>query len=143
MQEALQVAGNELALQSRLRDERRGRAQMFAPFRPCVLVAYEHMFPQRTSTLGQRALGALGLMRSFLLLEDDCRVDWEVDQDERIEVDHPHRAPLRKRAATARRMRRRPGQTAPAPQVCISPVAHMAGGGHEARRRRRTEQPSL
>jgi hypothetical protein len=113
---------------------------MFDRFRPFLALAYEHMFPPRTSTLGQRALGALGLVRSFLLLEDDCRVDWEVDQDERIQVDHPHRAPLRQRAAAARRMRRRPGQTPPAPQVCISPIGRRAGDGHAARQRRRTEQ---
>ena len=46
-------------------------------------VPYEHMFsPTRTSALAQRALGALRLTRSFLLLEDDYDVDWEVDPDE-------------------------------------------------------------
>ena len=49
----------------------------------------------RTSTLAQRALGALRLTRSFLLLEDDYDVDWEVDQDEPRVSAHPHRAPLR------------------------------------------------
>ncbi len=49
-----------------------------------AVLSYEHMFSSpRTSTLAQRTLGALGLARSFLLLEDDYEVDWEVDQDER------------------------------------------------------------
>jgi len=34
------------------------------------------------SSLAQRTLGALRLTRSFLLLEDDYDVDWEVDLDE-------------------------------------------------------------
>jgi hypothetical protein len=96
-------------------------------FRPKSFVAYEHMFPSRTSSLGERALGALGLIRSFLLLEDDCEVDWEVGQDERLEVDHPHRAPLRGRAAAERLARRRAGQPAPSPHVCLSPVAARSG----------------
>jgi hypothetical protein len=81
------------------------------------------MFPStRTSTVRQRALGALGLVRSFLLLEDDYDVDWEVDQDERATVDHPHRAPLRGELG-----RTRPGQLARAPQHCVSPVLRIAG----------------
>src|SRR5271169_1566676 len=41
------------------------------------------MFPSsRTSALAQRALDALRLTRSFLLLEDDHDVDWEVDTGE-------------------------------------------------------------
>jgi hypothetical protein len=44
---------------------------------------YEHMFPRSTpSPLTRRARNALSLARSFLLLEDDYDVDWEVDQDE-------------------------------------------------------------
>ena len=44
---------------------------------------YEHMFPSaKNSKLAQRTLGALRLTRSFLLLEDDYDVDWEVDWDE-------------------------------------------------------------
>jgi hypothetical protein len=114
---------------------------MFVPFRPRAAIPYEHMFPRGTSTLGQRAFGALGLVRSFLLLEDDCRVDWEVDQDERIEVDHPHRAPLREQALAGQRIRRRPGQTPRPPQVCISPIGRGgSAAGHAARQRRRTEQ---
>jgi hypothetical protein len=84
-----------------------------------ALLSYEHMFPSsRTSSLRQRALDALDLARSFLLLEDDYSVDWEVDQAERAHLDHPHRAPLRGRLA-----RRRSGQLAHAPQHCISPVS--------------------
>jgi hypothetical protein len=98
------------------------------------------MFPSaRTSTLGQRALGALGLIRSFLLLENDYDVDWEVDQDEPVEVDHPHRAALRGRALAGRPARRRPGQPDPALHVCLSPVGHPA---HATRRRHpRRQEP--
>jgi hypothetical protein len=75
-------------------------------------------------------------MRSFLLLEDDNVVDWEVDrQGERIGVDHPHRAPLQGRAAAARRDRRRPGQPAPPKHVCLSPI-ECADAAHGPRRRR-------
>jgi hypothetical protein len=77
----------------------------------------------RTSTLGQRALDALGLVRSFLLLEDDYDVDWEVDREEPIEVDHPHRAALRAGAIAERMAHRRPGQLEHRPQACLSPVS--------------------
>ena len=88
-------------------------------FRPIASIACEHMFPStRTSTIAQRALGAVGVARSFLLLEDDYDVDWEVDQDELLHAPHPHRAPLRRGSAP-----RRPGQLRHAPQHCISPVA--------------------
>jgi hypothetical protein len=91
-------------------------------FRPRALLGYEHMFSsQRTSTLAQRALGALRMTRSFLLLEDDHDVDWEVDRDERPRVAHPHRAPLRRRC-----IQRRPGQAAPAANVCLSPIGASA-----------------
>jgi hypothetical protein len=78
----------------------------------------------RTSTLGQRALGAFGLVRSFLLLEDDYDVDWEVDQ-EPVEVDHPHRAALRGRAITDRLAHRRPGQLESPAQVCLTPMVRQ------------------
>jgi len=71
----------------------------------------------RTSPLAQRTFGALDLARSFLLLEDDYAVDWEVDRDEPQTPVHPHRAPLRKRFSE-----RRPGSPLPAPQDCISPT---------------------
>jgi hypothetical protein len=90
------------------------------------------MFPHgRTSKLAQRALGALMLARSFLLLEDDHEVDWEVGQVERGHASHPHRAPLR--GGLARR--RRPGQLPAAVQVCLSPVGRAAPAQHRARAR--------
>jgi hypothetical protein len=75
---------------------------------------------------------SLSLVCSFLLLEDDYDVDWEVDQDEpgrdpargrdaivesRTAELHPHRTTLRGRSA-----RVRAGQPAPAAQVCVCPV---------------------
>jgi hypothetical protein len=93
-------------------------------FYPSSCLSYEQMFPlSRTSTLAQRTLGALRLTRSFLLLEDDYDVDWEVDWNEPSgEVAHPHRAPLRGGLA-----RRRPGEPATAQQLCLSPITSPAG----------------
>jgi hypothetical protein len=71
----------------------------------------------RTSQLAQRALGAADLARSFLMLEDDECVDWEVDRSEPLAPVHPHRAPLRRPSFS-----RRPGAAPVAPQVCISPT---------------------
>jgi hypothetical protein len=78
----------------------------------------------KTSTLAQRTLGALRLTRSFLLLEDDYDVDWEVDRDEELTQTHPHRLALRGPGRRSRRAttRRRPGQGAAARNVCVSPV---------------------
>jgi len=77
------------------------------------------MFPSSSSSLARRALDALRLTRSFLTLEDDYSVDWEVDRDEPSrEAPHPHRAPLR-----GGLVRRRPGESAPSPQLCLSPIA--------------------
>jgi hypothetical protein len=91
-------------------------------FRPRALLAYEHMFSStRTSTLAQRALGALRLTRSFLLLEDDQAVDWEVDRDEHFRVAHPHRAPLRGRSSQLRR----PGQPLAPSHACLCPVRRV------------------
>ncbi len=70
----------------------------------------------------------LSLARSFLLLEDDYDVDWEVDQDESGRGDtrgrgdaatepHPHRSPLRGGCVP-----RRAGQPIPASHFCVSPV---------------------
>ncbi len=73
----------------------------------------------RTSPLAQRTLGALDLARSFLLLEDDYGVDWEVDRSEPMTPVHPHRAPLRRRRGT-----RRPGEPPSAWQHCISPTSY-------------------
>jgi hypothetical protein len=92
--------------------------------RPIGCIPYEHMFPPKnTSKLAQRALGAVRVARSFLLLEDDYDVDWEVDQDARCHAPHPHRAPLRRGSAP-----RRPGQLHHASQHCISPVAQSGSG---------------
>jgi hypothetical protein len=86
------------------------------------------MFPSsRTSRLAQRALGALRLTRSFLMLEDDYDVDWEVDPDEHSQAPHPHRVPLR-----ASLPARRSGAPAPVTHVCLSPV----GGAGAADRTR-------
>ncbi|HLM84729.1 MAG TPA: hypothetical protein VK272_00930 [Solirubrobacteraceae bacterium] len=90
------------------------------------------MFPPRTSSkLAQRTLDALRVARSFLLLEDDHSIDWEVDQDEHARASHPHRAPLR-----GRRVARRPGAVAPVCHVCLCPVErggtlHQRAGARE------------
>jgi hypothetical protein len=80
------------------------------------------------SSLAQRTLGALRLTRSFLLLEDDYGVDWEVDLDEPLtQTTHPHRASLRGPGSRSRRLaKRRPGQIAPARHHCLSPVGKPA-----------------
>ncbi len=79
------------------------------------------MFPSAPpSKLAQRALGALRVARSFLLLEDDYEVDWEVGQDELRHAPHPHRAPLRRGFK-----RRRSGQLPAPAQVCLSPVGRV------------------
>ncbi|MGH2879761.1 MAG: hypothetical protein ACRDK4_09185 [Solirubrobacteraceae bacterium] len=57
-------------------------------------------------------MSALRLVRSFLLLEDDYDVDWEVDQDE-----HPHRRPARVAVRD-----RRPGAVGQREQVCSCPL---------------------
>ena len=89
-----------------------------------------------------RLMRTLQLVRSFLLLEDDYDVDWEVDQEEwTIEpspcswegsdgqcdgrrVVHPHRMALRSRLGA-----RRPGIVASAEQVCLCPVGGRASAG--------------
>jgi len=87
------------------------------------------MFPtRRTSQILQRASGALVLLRSFLLLEYDNAVDWEVDQEPAQPFEHPHRAPLRGAGAGGPLRARRPGATQPRAQVCISPVERLATG---------------
>jgi hypothetical protein len=72
------------------------------------------------TTLAQRALGAVRVARSFLLLEDDYEVDWEVGQDEPRHAPHPHRAPLRRGSA-----HRRPGLVPTPVQPCLSPVGNV------------------
>jgi len=90
------------------------------------------MFPAHPiSKLAQRALGALRTAGSFLLLEDDHDVDWEVGQDQLGHVSHPHRAPLRGGFA-----RRRPGQPPAPAHACLSPVGRAVHAHHRARARR-------
>jgi hypothetical protein len=92
-------------------------------FRPQADLSYEQMFSSANVPLARRALDALRLTRSFFMLEDDYSVDWEVDRDEPSgEPAHPHRVPLRGRLVT-----RRPGEPAPAPQLCRSPIAPANG----------------
>jgi hypothetical protein len=82
------------------------------------------MFPsKKSSKLAQRTLGALRLTRSFLLLEDDYDVDWEVDRDEPVRPMHPHRVPLRGPTGRERAVARRVGQPAPREHVCLSPIS--------------------
>jgi hypothetical protein len=78
----------------------------------------------KNSMLAQRTLGALRLTRSFLMLEDDYDVDWEVDLDEQLaQTTHPHRASLRGAGRRSRRLAaRRAGQAPRAWQHCLSPV---------------------
>jgi hypothetical protein len=85
---------------------------------------YEQMFATaKASKLAQRTLGAMRLTRSFLLLEDDYDVDWEVDLDGHEAHIHPHRAPLRGPGRRSPQIgERRPGAVAPAPQHCLTPV---------------------
>ncbi len=103
-------------------------------FRPMSYIQYEHMFsPSDTPLFARRLLRGLHLIRSFLLLEDDYDVDWEVDPDKPIEPpicgsrlsarsesnrgDHPHRMALRSRLGA-----RRPGSPVPREQVCLCPL---------------------
>jgi hypothetical protein len=87
--------------------------------------------------LAQRALGALRLTRSFLLLEDDYDVDWEVDWSEQARSIHPHRVALRERVFGGSRHRRRPGQPLPAPNPCSSPIGGRSPAGAFGDRARR------
>ncbi len=89
------------------------------------------------SRLAQRTLDALRLTRSFLLLEDDYEVDWEVDvEDEPVAHEHPHRVWLRGVGGRSRTSRaRRGGTVAPTRAVCTSPVGPGEAAG-EARANR-------
>jgi hypothetical protein len=82
----------------------------------------------KNSALAQRTLGALRLTRSFLMLEDDYDVDWEVDLDEPLtQTTHPHRASLRGPGSRSRRLgKRRAGQIEPARHHCLSPIGKSA-----------------
>ncbi|HEV2974975.1 MAG TPA: hypothetical protein VGX69_08265 [Solirubrobacteraceae bacterium] len=95
-----------------------------------------------TSKLAQRTLDALRLTRSFVLLEDDYDVDWEVDPNEPRAHDHPHRAPLRGPGRRSRRAHeRRAGTPAPISAVCLSPVNPPARARDERPSRTTTSRP--
>ncbi len=92
----------------------------------------------KTSKLAQRSLGALRLTRSFLTLEDDYDVDWEVDGDEHLTQTHPHRAPLRGPGRRSRRsLARRGGEPAPRDHICLSPIGPTSSNPAEKSRERR------
>ncbi len=100
-----------------------------AGIRPIAFLAYEQMFAStKNFALAQRTLGALRLTRSFLLLEDDYDVDWEVDLDEPLtQPTHPHRASLRGPGSRSRRLaKRRPGQSEATRHHCLSPIGKPA-----------------
>jgi hypothetical protein len=118
MQAPLQAPHPEIRFGKPFLASRRCTYTRSCPIRPGACISYEHVFPSsRTSRLAQRALGALRLTRSFLLLEDDYDVDWEVDPNGHSQAPHPHRVALR-----ASLPARRPGTPAPANHVCLCPV---------------------
>ncbi|HTR21810.1 MAG TPA: hypothetical protein VMH88_13220 [Gemmatimonadales bacterium] len=96
------------------------------------------MFSRGTSTLTQRALAAAGLIRSFLLLEDDDPVDWEVDVRENAGDAQATGAALHARKLKRPNRARRPGSVRPAFQLCLSPVG--ADATHERLRARGAER---
>ena len=81
------------------------------------------------------------MTRSFLLLEDDYDLDWEVDQDERVPPPHPHRRALGLRAIADRLAHRRPAEPAARELPCLcpvgrtAPVPNRAGGARAAKGR--------
>jgi hypothetical protein len=99
-----------------------------------------------TPLFARRLIGGLHLIRSFLLLEDDYDVDWEVDQGMPIEShscgsrmsarnesergDQPHRGALPSRLGA-----RRPGAPAPREQVCLCPLPPREGRGEAGSQR--------
>lgn len=107
------------------------------------------MFPPTETTPttppARRLVGALRMIRSFLLLEDDYDVDWEVDQDERHPdrhlteaiSEHPHRTYVRLHRHA--RGRSRPGALPAPEQVCLSEVAR----GERRRQEERGDRASL
>ncbi len=98
---------------------------------------YEQMFAKATtSKLAQRTLGALRLTHSFLLLEDDYDVDWEVDRDEELTQSHPHRMALRGPARHLRSLpSRRKGAIPSRQQPCISPIGPVSKHATDGRAR--------
>ena len=82
------------------------------------------MFPRpRTFKPARHTLGAVRLIRSFLLLEDDYDVDWEVDRDEQPPAAHPHRTQLRGRGTAAPR---RCGGLSQPTHLCLAPIEGLA-----------------
>lgn len=130
LQLPLQLTGRKTGSTEPLAGARSDTYVRSSRFRPMGFLAYEHMFSHtRTPKLAQRALDAMRLTRSFLLLEDDYEVDWEVGQDEPQAHEHPHRVPLRGGLP-----RRRPGAPAPRNHVCVCPVRNPGvsrGGSRE------------
>lgn len=92
--------------------------------------------PTKNSKLAQRLQDALRLTRSFLLLEDDREVDWEVDQDERGLAIHPHRRALRGPSSV-----RRPGQPPGRQQLCLCPIEPSAARAPGRAHRQGAQQP--
>ncbi len=128
------------------------------------------MFPSTdtppTTAPAARLVKALRLIRSFLLLEDDYEVDWEVDCSERANRrrrdgggrprpdgfrtgaspgrEHPHREPLRR--AREERRRRRAGAVAGPDHACLcassdgGPSVDRVASVARSEPRRRTER---
>src|SRR5271156_2333297 len=99
------------------------------------------MFPPSNHQLAQRALAAYLLTRSFLQLEADHDVDWELVHDARVQADHPRRGALGMRAIADRLAHRRPGEPARGELPCLCPVGRTApapvrpGGARTVKRR--------
>jgi hypothetical protein len=106
------------------------------------------MFGKRvpsSSRLARRLRAVVSLTRSFLLLEDDYEVDWELDLDEPDpyeipDVRHPHRQRLRGRLSAPGS--RRAGQPAAAPQVCLCPLPAPCRPGTDAPSRATRPRPA-
>lgn len=115
-------------------------------FRPGGVLVYEHMFPSAdTPPLARRFFRTLAVIRSFLLLEDDYEIDWEVDRDEPIEppscgsrsstgIEVDHAKHSHRRALRSRLGERRPGAGTPREQVCLCPLPPRGDREREAGR---------
>ena len=131
----------ESALQSHFGTIAAGRTHVRRGFRPPRLT-FTNTCSRTTANqpLGQRALDALRLTRSFLLLEDDYDVDWEVDREERRRGVHPHRVPLPGRVRRGGLGPRRPGEPARAAELCLCPVGSSAPAPNASARRSRPSE---